>query len=114
MLHCIIPTIIALRETWLDETITDCDIFVPGFYTIRRDHSRKGGGILLYIKDSVPTPSIIYHASLELLFIEVTLKQGPLNLGLFYRPLSASQDLLELEQFLASLPLQAQKCSSPQ
>ena len=84
------PDIIALCKTWLDETITDCDIFVPGFYTIRRDRNHKGGGILLYIRDSVPIPSIICHASLELLFIEVALKQGPLNLGLFYRPTSAS------------------------
>ena len=97
------PDIIAICESWLDDSISDLEIFIPNYYVIRRDRSRKGGGILLYIKDNIPTLSIQHHSTLELLFVELTLKQGPLSIGLLYRPPSADRCLTELELFLQSL-----------
>ena len=98
------PDIVALCETWLDETIFDVDIFLPDYYVIRRDRNCRGGGVLLYIKDNISTTSIQAHPTLELLTTEVSLKQGPLLLGLYYRPPSAGHSLTDLETFLQSLP----------
>ena len=98
------PDIVALCETWLDETVKDIDIFLPNYYVIRRDRNRRGGGVLLYLRDNICTSSIYSHPTLELLTAELTLKQGPLLLGLYYRPPSASQSLTDLETFLQSLP----------
>ena len=87
-----------------DETIFDVDIFLPNYYVIRRDRNRRGGGVLLYIKDSISTTSIQVHPTLELLTAEVSLKKGPLLLGLYYLPPSAGHSLTDLETFLQSLP----------
>ena len=97
------PDVIALCETWLDDTISDCEIFIPDYYTIRRDRNRRGGGVLLYVKECIPTASVLRHPSLELLFVEVTLKHSPLSIGLYYRPPSSDRSLTEFEQFLESL-----------
>ena len=48
------PDIIVLTETWLDPSISSSEIFIPGYTSIHRDRNRCGGGILLYLKDSVP------------------------------------------------------------
>ena len=65
---------------------SDSEIFTPDYYTIQRDRNRHGGGILFYIKESISSASIQRHPALELLFIEVTLRQGPLSIGLHYCP----------------------------
>ena len=98
------PDIIALCETWLDETIADLEIFLPGYYIVRRDRNRRGGGILLYVRDSIPISTTVVHPTLELLSVELTLKQGPLLFCLIYRPPSADHSLSELELFLQSFP----------
>ena len=37
-------------ETWLDDTISDSEIFIQGYSTCRLDRTRHGGGVLMYIK----------------------------------------------------------------
>ena len=95
--------VIALSETWLDDSITDCEIFIPDYFMIRRERNHCGGGVLLYINERIPTASILCHPTLELLFVEFTLKHGPLSIGLYYHPLSSIHSLTEFEQFLGSL-----------
>ena len=80
------PDIIALCETWIDDTISDFEIFIPEYFVIRRDRNRHGGGVLLYIKENIPITNVTRHATIELLFIEVSLKHCSLSIGLFYRP----------------------------
>ena len=40
--------ILSINETFLDQTINDCEIGIPGFDLFRNDLSRTGGGSLLY------------------------------------------------------------------
>ena len=98
------PDIIALCETWIDDTISDFEIFIPEYFVIRRDRNRHGGGVLLYIKENIPIMNVTRHATIELLFVEVSLKHCSLSIGLFYRPPSSDHSLTELELFLESLP----------
>ena len=47
--------IFGLIETFLNAEILDNDIQIPNYNIIRRDrNNRKGGGILIYIKDNIP------------------------------------------------------------
>ena len=42
--------IIAVTETWLNDTISDGELLDPSFQIIRRDRNRNGGGVLLACK----------------------------------------------------------------
>ncbi|CAH3151341.1 unnamed protein product [Porites lobata] len=39
--------------SWLDRTVCDADILIPGYTTFRQDRGphKRGGGVLVYVKD---------------------------------------------------------------
>ena len=45
--------IFRVSESWLDRTVCDADILIPGYTTFRQDRGphKKGGGVLVYVKD---------------------------------------------------------------
>ena len=43
----------ALNETRLDSTISDGLVKFSGFNIVRNDRSRKGGGVCIYLRDSI-------------------------------------------------------------
>ena len=107
----ITTSIIALCETWLDESVPDSALFIPNFHMIRRDRNRHGGGLLLYISDDIPSTCLRRHPSLELLVVELTFIQGPLTLALYYRPPSSALNFDDLEDAILSLsPSQLRNC----
>lgn len=56
-------SIFALNETFLNETVQDFEICIPGYHVIRRDRKdRQGGGVAVYIKSNI---SFIRHTNLE-------------------------------------------------
>ena len=61
------PDIIALTETWLDHSLSNSELFIPGYVIVRRDRNRHGGGVLAYIKDSIAIVNSAAHDVLELL-----------------------------------------------
>ena len=87
--------IIALTETWLDASIIDHELCIPGYSVIRRDRNRCGGGILLYVRSDLPILSTSTHHSLELLFADIHLRQGNMLIGLFYCPPSAPVSIID-------------------
>ena len=55
-LHCSSNSIdiIGLCETWLDDSIHNNDILIPGYLPpLRRDRNRHGGGVAVYIGDTL-------------------------------------------------------------
>ena len=97
------PTVIAACETWLDETVPDSILFIPNYHIIRRNRNRHGGGLLLYIHDDIPSTCLHRHATLELLTVELRLRQGPLLIVLYYRPPSSAPIFDNLEDALVPL-----------
>ena len=71
------PDIIALCKTWLDKSITDLEIFLPCYYIVRRDRNRRGGSVMLYVRDTIPTSASQVHPTLELLTAELPLSKYP-------------------------------------
>lgn len=50
--------IIALSETWLDESVSDAEVSLDNFMIIRSDRSKasgkmRGGGVCIYINNRV-------------------------------------------------------------
>ena len=43
----------AQNETRLDSTISDGLVKISGFSIVRNDKSRKGGGVYIYLRDSI-------------------------------------------------------------
>ena len=57
--------IITLSETYLDHTITNEAVNIPGYDLYRRDRSRNGGGVCTYIKNIIPELSARKFASVN-------------------------------------------------
>lgn len=99
------PHLIAVTETWLDDTISDNEVTIPGYQLVRRDRNRHGGGIAILIQDHLPFTVILSHASAELLVIELRLRHSIVLCGLFYRPPSSDATVLtDVESALEQLP----------
>ena len=82
------PTFVALNETLLDES---SPATLEGYVLLsRRDRSdgRKGGGILLFAKEDVAASAVLLKHSEddERSWHTVHTAQGPLLLGVWYRP----------------------------
>ena len=45
--------VFTLSETWLDSTIHDSELKIPGYVIERTDRNRHGGGVAIYIKDDI-------------------------------------------------------------
>ena len=45
--------IICLNETFCDGSITDNDITLPTYSIVRKDRNRHGGGVAMYIRNSL-------------------------------------------------------------
>ena len=45
--------ILSIKETKLDDSITSCEVQIPGYEFIRHDRNRQGGGVGFYIKTSI-------------------------------------------------------------
>ncbi len=99
------PGIIAITESWLDSTIAASEVAIPSYQLYRRDRSRHGGGICLYISDSISISRKSCHESIEFMHVEVTVDKGVLFVGLYYRPPGSDSDFSQLETLLGSLDL---------
>jgi len=73
-----LPHIICLCETWLDDTILDNELLIPPFILVCRDQNRNGGGVTIYIHESIPFKIISKHKCIELLIIHLSLASNPL------------------------------------
>ena len=51
--------VLAINETWLNSTISDHDVYIPGYDIIRRDRAfnsadgKTYGGVCFYVRSSV-------------------------------------------------------------
>ena len=65
--------IVAICESWLSADVLNSEICIDGYNTTRKDRNRHGGGVLLYIKNSIPYTHLqIQHPDLELIMAATT------------------------------------------
>ena len=47
------PHVLSLNKTWLDSSISDSEIQLPGYSLVRRDKARRNGGVLIYVSSNL-------------------------------------------------------------
>ena len=47
------PHVLCLNETWLDSSINDGEIQLDGYSLVRRDKTRRKGGVLVYVSSNL-------------------------------------------------------------
>ena len=47
------PDVICIVETWLCEDVSDNEVSIPDYSIVRLDRNRHGGGVALYIHNSI-------------------------------------------------------------
>ena len=81
--------IFGLAETWLDSTIGDGEVAIPGYSLTRTDRSgRRGGGTCIYYKSTLPIkprPDLSV-SGLELVWVDVQIHRQHHRVGCAYRP----------------------------
>ena len=83
------PAVIAISESWLDDSVLDGEVSIDGYSLQRNDRNRQGGGVCLYIHNryAYTTLTDIVTDGLESLWINVLLpKTKPIQVGVCYRP----------------------------
>ena len=100
------PSIVCLVETWLEGDIQDTELTIPNYTIIRLDRNRHGGGVAMFIHDSLSHNVLVSGPSdLELLIVSIVLPNlRKLCLGVFYRPPSSPLSVFDtLSDTLSSL-----------
>lgn len=98
--------VFAASETWLDASVKDAEVNIPGFNVIRHDRNRNGGGVALYIRDSIafnPRPDLVVDG-LEATWVELLLpKTKGILICAIYRPPADSTFVPRLEESLSRI-----------
>ena len=76
---------------------------LPSYQLFRRDRSRHGGGTALFVHTSISVLSVKCHCESELLSVLLDVKQGPLLVGVAYRPPGSDSDFSLPEASIGSL-----------
>ncbi len=80
--------VLAINETWLNESYTDSELEIKGFNLIRKDRiGRPGGGVCFYIKEQLKYKVLSdINSGIESLWLEIEGGKDKLILGTIYRP----------------------------
>ena len=90
---------LAINETWLDNTIRTEDVNIPGYRFERCDRSREGGGVAIYIKESLnyKLRKDLVNTNIEALWLEIRIPKYHKSLVVcsIYRPPSSNTQYIE-------------------
>ena len=91
--------VITLSETWLDSSVDDTEINIPGFVIERKDRNRHGGGVAIYIKDDIKYVRRyeVEKENNESIWVEIQqIHQKPIVIGSLYRPQTEGVDYFDV------------------
>ena len=96
--------VLAINESKHDDTISDTEVYIPGYVTIR---NRSGGGVALCIRENLSYTNRIdlVPDTLEMIRVEINLPHSRSFLvSIWYRPPCAEMQLFdEYEKFFPAL-----------
>ena len=84
--------VFSVNETWLDSSIADNEIAIPGFNIFRRDRPKGShGGVALYVRSELQPFLMVnlYDEIVESVFVKIKLGSRSILVGSIYRPPSA-------------------------
>ena len=89
MVDDIKPHIIGITESWANNYITDAELGLEGYVMFRKDRmGRRGGGVLLYIKESIPAYEVQLQEEAdckEALWCNLVTGHTAITIGVVYR-----------------------------
>nr|CAH7768669.1 unnamed protein product [Callosobruchus chinensis] len=99
--------ILGISETWLTDMVTSDVLYIEGYSLIRKDREvGRGGGVLIYIKDSLKYQAIDVFGNIEQLFVKINCRDYNFVLGVAYKPPTVNYkyfiDSLEVSFTIAS------------
>ena len=89
MVDDIKPHIIGITESWASNDITDAELGLEGYAMFRKDRmGRRGGGVLLYIKDTIPAYEVQLQEEAdgnEAIWCKLVTGHTTVTIGVVYR-----------------------------
>ncbi|XP_042144727.1 uncharacterized protein LOC121834885, partial [Ixodes scapularis] len=107
VLETIRPKVIMGTETWLHDSVSNCEVFPPGFSVYRKDRNGHGGGVCLLISSDWSSSELVFSENdTESVWCRVVLPKGTtLVFGTFYRPPdSDAYSIDKLGDLLTTIP----------
>ena len=98
--------VIGITETWLDDTVTDNEVAIPGYNIVRHDRDRHGGGTCVYIRNDIAfnPRKDLESDCLEAVWTEILLpKTKPIMIGICYRPPKQNSFSAQFEETLSKI-----------
>ncbi len=91
--HTVTPDVLAISESWLQKSVVNPVISIPGYNIFRQDRATKGSGVALYVKNHLQCTILLSKSVpklLELLVLKIKLSNNfSLSVAVCYRPPSA-------------------------
>ena len=99
--------IISLNETRLDKRINVACLNIDGYSLYRNDHDRHGGGVALYIRETLSPDKYEFDYKCESLWVKFKVNSKLYIVGSIYRPPSS---LVEYDNFIVQDIEKASSC----
>ena len=83
--------IVCIVESWLSQDISDSELAITGYTIFRRDRNRHGGGIIIFVKDTLSCTILPTSTSSSIEFISLIFEsyRSKFCISAFYRPPSS-------------------------
>ena len=79
-----------MSETHVSPEIPDSDLSLDGYQLFRKDRNRQGGGVCIYVNNSIPTNRLnnIENANTEIIWLKMHVDNNTKTIyfGVCYRP----------------------------
>ena len=100
------PDILAINETKIDDKVSDQEIAIDGYYVERRDRNQFGGGVAMYIHNSVEYKirDDLRNFEIECLTIQVKIGMSkPFLVSSLYSPHNTTDHLNKIDFLIACI-----------
>ena len=78
--------ILLVSETKIDASFPNAQFHIAGYTIYRRDRNGNGGGLLLYVKEDIPSSLLNLDTSYEAMYIEINVRKKKWLIGCSYNP----------------------------
>ena len=78
--------ILLISETKIDSSFPTAQFNMNDFTTYRRDRNINGGGIILYVREDIPSSLLKIDTSIEALYVEINVRKKKWLIGCSYNP----------------------------
>ncbi len=95
------PVALAIQESKLCASVDSKELAIPNYSLFRRDRSANGGGVCLYVLESLRPTRFSGHRSLELVACKLLFRQSTVVVASCYRPPAQTAD--QRDRFLSDL-----------